>query len=88
MVMSLGRLVNLQTFVGLFFVGLVVLLWAAVSGGIVGQIIAVFVAVLMVLGGIALMFLLWIKRMNQDIDTHRTEMREELDRVIEEMEED
>jgi O-antigen/teichoic acid export membrane protein len=68
--------------------GMAILVFAAWTGGASGQILAAFVAMLVVVIGLAVMFVAWIQRMNEDIDSSRTEIRQDLEAAMEEYEDE
>jgi uncharacterized membrane protein YqjE len=85
---ALKELVGLRTVVVLLLVGLAILVLAAFSGGPGGQVVAGLIAILVVILGLAMMFAIWIKRMNEDIDSSRHEIRQDLDAAMEEFDSD
>jgi len=80
---SLSEFVGVPAVVVLLVVGLVFLLLSAVLGGRLGQIVAAFIGVLVILSGLGMIFLVWLKRMNEDIAANRDDIKRELDDIVE-----
>jgi len=87
MLRSLGRFVGMPTVVVLLLTGAAIMVLAATRDSQFAQVVAGFVAVLIVLGGIVVMFLVWLKEVNADIDSDRRELKAELDALVEDDEE-
>lgn len=80
----LSRLVGAPTVVVCLFVGTAGFLWAAVNPSPVVTLVGVTAGVFFTLGALAMVYLVWLKRVNRDIDTERHEIRNQLDDVFEE----
>ena len=82
MLRSLSEFVGFPAVVALVLGGVGMLVLAASLGGEFGQILATAVGVLVVLAGLALMGLVWIKRMNEDIGRNRRDIERDLDEIL------
>lgn len=83
MVRSLTEDVGFPAVVALVLSGVAILIWATTLGGQFGQVVAGFVGVLVVLGGLVLTFFVWLKRMNADIGANRHDLERDLDEILE-----
>ncbi|MFD1585771.1 hypothetical protein ACFR9U_02150 [Halorientalis brevis] len=83
---SFTEYVGFPSVVALVLGGIAILVWAATLGGRLGQLVAGFVGVLVVLGGLVLMFFVWLKRMNADIGGNRHDIERDLDDILDERE--
>lgn len=83
MLRSLSRFVGLPAVVVLLLAGVATMILAAVQNSPTVQILAGFVAVLIVAASIAMLFIVYLKRLNADIDSDRYELRRELDDIVE-----
>ncbi|RXK51941.1 hypothetical protein [Halorientalis pallida] len=83
MLRSLSRLVTLPTVVVLLLVGVAIMILAAIQNSPTAQLLAGFVAVLAVAASLVLLFFVYLKRLNADIDSDRHELRRELDELVE-----
>ncbi|MFB6178625.1 MAG: hypothetical protein ABEI77_02740 [Halorientalis sp.] len=86
MLRSLSEFVGFPTVVALVVGGIALLVLAATLGGQAGQLVAAFIGILVVIGGLALMFLIWIKRMNENIGANRRDIERDLDDIMDERE--
>jgi uncharacterized membrane protein len=84
---ALGDLIGPPAIVVTLLVAMAMLLVAATTGGAAGQVLAVFVAVAAILAALAMTFFVWLKRANADISSHRADLRDELDAMVEDDEE-
>ncbi len=83
MLRSLSRFVGLPAVVVLLLAGVATMILAAVQNSPTVQVLAGFVAVLIVAASIAMLFIVYLKRLNADIDSDRYELRRELDDIVE-----
>jgi len=84
---SLGRLIDTPTVVVLLLVGAVIMVAAGVQSNPTLQVLGGFVAVLVVVVALLVLFFVFIKRLNADIDSDRHDLRRELDEIVEDDEE-
>ena len=83
MLRSLSRFVGLPAVVVLLLVGVAIMILAAVQDSQAAQVLAGFVAVLVVAASLVMLFFVYLKRLNADIDSDRHELRRELDDLVE-----
>jgi hypothetical protein len=84
MLESVSEKVGLPALVALVFGGSVLLLLSATLGGRLGQLLAVFIGLLVIVGGLFMVVVLLIDRMNADIGQNRQDLKEDLDEILEE----
>lgn len=82
MLRSLSEYVGFPAVVGLILGGVAILVLSTTLGGQFGQILAAFVGILVVLGGLGMMFLVWLKRMNADIGSNRRDIERDLEEIM------
>ena len=84
---SLGRLIDTPTVVVLLLVGAVIVVATGVQSNPTLQVLGGFVAVLVVVVALLVLFFVFIKRLNEDIDSDRHDLRRQLDDLVEDDEE-
>jgi len=88
MLRSLGDYVGFPAVIALVLGGVAILVLASTIGGQFGQIVAAFIGIIVVIAGLAMMFAVWIQRMNADIGSNRQDIRRDLDEIMDEDSED
>ncbi|SEN12344.1 hypothetical protein SAMN05216388_1001418 [Halorientalis persicus] len=83
MLRSLGRLIDTPTVVVLLLLGTVIMVAAGVQSNPTLQLLGGFVAVLVIVLALLVLFFVFIKRLNADIDSDRHDLRRELDDIVE-----
>ncbi|WP_424017820.1 hypothetical protein ACOZ4N_18420 [Halorientalis pallida] len=83
MLRSLSRLVGLPAVAVLLVAGVAIMILAAIQDSQAAQVFAGFVAVLVVAASLVMLFFVYLKRLNADIDSDRHELRRELDEIVE-----
>ncbi|SDF03389.1 hypothetical protein [Halorientalis regularis] len=83
MLRSLSRLVGLPAVAVLLVAGIAIMILAAIQNSQTAQVFAGFVAVLVVAASLVMLFAVYLKRLNADIDSDRHELRRELDEMVE-----
>ncbi|WP_336002154.1 hypothetical protein [Halorientalis halophila] len=83
MLRSIGRFVGTPAVVVTLFFGIGMVIVAATRDSQAVQLVAAFVAVLLVFVSLAMLFVVFIKRLNADIDSERHDLRRELDALVE-----
>jgi ABC-type transport system involved in cytochrome bd biosynthesis fused ATPase/permease subunit len=81
---TLRSLVGMPTAVALLFVGAVILILSAVTGSVASTFLGGLLALVFFVAAFAVLFAVYIRRMNEDIDSDRHELRQELDEMVEE----
>ncbi|AQL43429.1 hypothetical protein BV210_12325 [Halorientalis sp. IM1011] len=84
---SLARLIDTPTVVVLLLVGAVIVVATGVQSNPTLQVLGGFVAVLVVVVALLVLFFVFIKRLNEDIDSDRHDLRRQLDDLVEDDEE-
>ncbi|WP_299265991.1 hypothetical protein [Halorientalis sp.] len=83
MLRSLSRVVGLPAVVVLLLVGVAIMVLAATRDSPTAQLFAGLVAVLAVAASLGMLFFVYLKRLNADIDSDRHDLRRELDDIVE-----
>jgi len=83
---TLRSFVGMPTVVALLFVGAVILIVSAATGGVAGTFLGGLLALVFFVLAFAVLFAVYIRRMNEDIDSDRHELRQELDEMVEDAE--
>lgn len=81
---ALRSVVGMPAVAILLFLGIAMLVLSATAGGVVGTFFGGILALVCFVLGFAVMFGVYIKRMNEDIDSDRHELRRELDEAMQE----
>ncbi|MFB6082938.1 MAG: hypothetical protein ABEJ94_01680 [Halorientalis sp.] len=80
---SLGRLVEPPTVVVLLLSGTAIMIAAALQSDPGLQLLGGLVAVLVIAVALVVLFFVFVKRLNADIDSDRHELRRQLDDIVE-----
>lgn len=84
---TLARFVDTPTVVALLFLSALLFVVAATAGP-VGSVLAGGVGILAALGALVMVFLIYLKRVNAEIDDERHDLRRDLDEMLEESNEE
>jgi uncharacterized membrane protein YdjX (TVP38/TMEM64 family) len=79
---ALRSVVGLPAVAVLLFLGIALLVVSATAGGALGTFFGGILALVCFVLGFAMMFAVYIKRMNEDIDSDRHDLRQELDEAM------